>query len=60
MALRPGDCPFPIIPWSEVPLIEFMGLWHWAKGSGSLGVEHCWAISTTKQIAFHASFGKCG
>jgi hypothetical protein len=29
MSLRPGDRPFPIVPWSEAPLMEFMGLWDW-------------------------------
>jgi len=34
MASGSRDCPFPIIPWSEAPLMEFMELCHWDQGIG--------------------------
>jgi hypothetical protein len=34
MSLRAGDYPFPIVPWSEAPLMEFMELWHCDQGTG--------------------------
>jgi len=41
MSLGAGDCPFPIIPWSEVPFMEFMGLWHRDQGSGVPWCQQC-------------------
>jgi hypothetical protein len=40
MPLGPGDCPFPIIPWSEAPSWNSWGYGIEAKGLGALGVGH--------------------
>jgi hypothetical protein len=40
MALGSRDCPFPIVPWSEVTSWNSWGYVVEAKGSESLGVSY--------------------
>jgi hypothetical protein len=41
MALKQRDCPLPVVPWSDAPLMDFMQLRHGTGGSRSPGVSQC-------------------